>query len=361
MNAAILLSRQKLYPHKKIPWVIKVLEALNWIKNQELAILTSTGTPTWELLITGAKRKFIKQIICISADSINNYKEKENYFRRQFIFDNNMRSIPIISTYKDKKDNYVYRDEKIIELADILIPVSIRKSGFINKKLTESVDKNINYSFYTPYKYSEINTNKNFNNYSIRNVDIFYKDNYYIHWTRKNRNGWPDETLDNYYSAILKSDTYPRDAFQTIMRILEKKKIIGSERHLSSGSKCVSFTGSSVVDFVKLMKWRKRYTEYSFEPYGLGIEKKFGISIGIHKITYLHKYALKEIDPSERWKYHSLGEYYDWITENEYRYKGDLDFFNIPNDKLICFCLHKEEASIITKKYSILTYYISEN
>ncbi len=360
MNAVILLSRQKLYPHKKITWVAKLLEALDWIKNQELTILTSVETPTWELLITAAKMKFLKQLILIPADSINKYQVKEKYYKKQFVFDNNMTSIPIISTYKNKNENYSYRDDKIIELANILLPVSIRKSGYLNKKINESIDKNINLSFYTSYKFSELNIEKKIKTCSIRNNDIFSKNEYYIHWTRKNKKCWPDETLHDYYSAILKSDSYPRDAFQTLMHILDTKKFIGSERHLSSGSKCVSFTGSSVVDFVNLMKWRKRYTEYSFEPYGIGIEKNYAEYIGIQKVIYLNKCSLKEKVPSERWKYHSTGEYFDWKTENEYRYNGDLDLNSIPNDKIVCFCVNKDEASIITKKYSLLSYFLYE-
>jgi hypothetical protein len=145
------------------------------------------------------------------------------------------------------------------------------------------------------------------------------------------------------------------------MHILDKKRIISSNRHLFKTCKCVSFTGAKINDFEKLMRWRKRYTEMSFEPYGIGIEKNYALLNGISKVKYLPIGEMKNIKIFERWKYQSPGKKGDWLLEDEYRYNGDVDISLMPSDKIICICPYKNEALNVMKKYDIFAYYIFED
>jgi hypothetical protein len=121
---------------------------------------------------------------------------------------------------------------------------------------------------------------------------------------------------------------------------------------------CVSFTGASISDFAKYMQWRKRYKEFSFEPYGIGIEKTTAVSLGIEKVKYLSEKEIKNIDSNSRWKFQSKGKFTDWSREEEYRFKQDFLLSSVSPEKMICICASKEEANQIEMKFNIRSYSI---
>ncbi len=55
-TAAILLSRQPLRPCGQTPWVTKVVEAVSWIREQKLTLLSSVGMQTWEMITAVGSR-----------------------------------------------------------------------------------------------------------------------------------------------------------------------------------------------------------------------------------------------------------------------------------------------------------------
>jgi hypothetical protein len=351
------LSRQNLYPCKKTPWIVNSTKAIIWIRKENHTLITSVGLSTWEVLITLGLKYSLKQIVIIPADSIEQYNRKLDYYKNQFDFDNSISTLPLILQTISKNELLFARDEKIIELSDVLLPVSIRKNGNFHKKLKET-KKIINDNFSIPYNSKHYEGSK----YQIEKIiknNSFTSNNYLIHWTRRCKSNWPDENLLTYYLDIFKSDEYPRSGFETLRHIFDKRVIIASNRHMVKGFSCVSFTDSSVIEFVKLMKWRKRYVEYSFEPYGIGIEREYGILSGITKVTYVSD--KKHIENKDSWKYQTIGNKGDWRKENEYRYKGDFDLSIVPEKKLVFFCAYKEEAEILRRDYGIITKHLFEN
>ncbi len=357
MNVAVLLSRQNLYPCKRSFWIENSIKAILWIGKENHTLVTSIGLSTWEILITLGIKYSLRQIVIIPAESIDIFRKKLDYYTNHFNFDNSISILPLIENATSKNELLFARDEKIIELSDILLPVSIRKNGNFHKKII-STKKSINSIFSISYENKQYDRPK----YQIGKViknDIFTSNKYIIHWTRRSKSNWPDEKLLTYYLDILNSDEYPRSGFETLKNILDKRVIIASNRHMVKGFNCVSFTDSPVIEFVKLMKWRKRYVEYSFEPYGIGIEREYGIFSGITKVTYVSD--KKNIEKKDSWKYQTIGNKSDWRKENEYRYKGDFDLSIVPEKKLVFFCAYKEEEENLRRDYGIFTKHLFEN
>lgn len=351
MNVAVLLSRQNLYPCKRSPWIESSIKAIAWIRKKNYTMVTSVGLSTWEILITVGIKYSLNQIVIIPAESMEIYKRKSDHYKNQFSFDDSVKLCPLILNKISKNELLLARDEKIIELSDILVPVSIRENGNFHKLILSS-KKSVNESFSISYKCGK-NDEPKYPIEKIIEIDSFTSNKYLIHWTRRSKSNWPDEKLLTYYRDIFNSDEYPRSGFDTLRHIYEKKLIIASNRHMANGINSVSFTDSTVAEFVKLMKWRRRYVEYSFEPYGIGIEKEFGILSGITKVIYVSD--AKQIKSEERWKYQTVGNKADWRTENEYRFNGNFDLSIVPDDKLVFFCAYKEEADILQRNYGICT------
>ena len=49
-KAAILLSRQPLRPTRTSPWVKRTVEAVEWVRENNLILISSVGMQTWELV-----------------------------------------------------------------------------------------------------------------------------------------------------------------------------------------------------------------------------------------------------------------------------------------------------------------------
>ncbi len=289
-------------------------------------------------------------INCKNPDDFNNQK---NLIIKQLELDQS--KTLLLPIFPQQEQGLLHqRDELVLNNADIIIPVSIRSDGYMMSYIKSNITNQIIiYKFRTEYqkrsvplKYSISNDNLNS---ELNQLDYVYL----IHWTRTANYNWPDETKAAYWSDVVTFVDYPRTAYDTLKHILSTRKIISSARHMPKGVKTVSFTGLSPVDSLSLMKWRARYREMSFEPYGMAIEKKWGIENGITAVKYFDPLLGQKPDIDEIWQSHSIGEKTNWEREHEYRCNGDLDLIKIPEDKLLILCYKPEEAQIVEDKYKI--------
>ncbi|NOY88106.1 MAG: hypothetical protein GXO93_01795 [FCB group bacterium] len=179
---------------------------------------------------------------------------------------------------------------------------------------------------------------------------------YLIHWTRSFKSAWPTEKLIDFYRAICASVTYPRTAFRTLQNIITTGIIKATSKNMPHNTKTVSFSSLPPMDMVPLFKWRSRYKQMSFEPYGIGIEKTFALSLNILPVAYYDKNIPndndKEIPP---WLTQSQGIKTNWEKEREYRHRNDLPLTKIPANKMCLFCRTETEAKQITNKYGMRT------
>ena len=245
-TAAILLSRQALRPSGTTPWVRAAMAAMDWVAEKKLALYTSLGVPTWELLAAAAAIKGVPQILIIPAVTTDDFNNLRDYARSQFKL--TARDTVTMLSGADhpltKQDLQRERDRYIINNARNILPVSIRRGGNLEELMLSRdpvsfvTDFHIHYSRrHEPLRYS-IDESKL--SPEILSVDR----KYIIHWTRTSNSPWPGETFHEYYGAIISSSVYPRSAFSTLQRILSNGCIIGSSRHMPGNLATVSFTGA---------------------------------------------------------------------------------------------------------------------
>ena len=101
------------------------------------------------------------------------------------------------------------------------------------------------------------------------------------------------------------------------------------------------------------MKWRARYREMSFEPFGIGIERDWALVNGIKPVDYKEKSGKPQTDV---WLSQSKGAISDWQKEDEYRCLGDFNLSRVPREKLAAFCLNKEEARLISTRFGVRSF-----
>ncbi len=351
-TAAVLISRQPIQPTASTSWVQATQQAVRWLGQRGYSVLTSDGMQTFEMVLYWCIKYHVNQIIVLCAPDMHHFIIRYLWVKRQFdCFNCNSVFIPLVNG--SKKNLLSLRDRYIVENADLLLPVSIRKNGEMAKML-EACKKNkqaIDRRFQITYEHRLLQLKYAIKKEKIGESVKSLREEYVIHWTRSSSYAWPGERLQSYYTAISACDVYPRNAFLTLQNIICTKTIKASSRHMSRNVKVVSFTGHSPLHFSSLMKWRPRYKEMSFEPYGIGIKKKAALKFGIRPVIYQKKYW--NSTGGEIWLKHTYGKLSWWPDEDEYRYPGDLDLSLFSPEKLICFCLVEKEAEIIERKYGI--------
>ena len=120
----------------------------------------------------------------------------------------------------------------------------------------------------------------------------------------------------------------------------------------------VSLSNRPPAEMAELMSWRSRYRMMSFEPYGIGIEKRAALERGSLPVIYYDRLSgdsAMNLNASDRWRTQSRGVKSDWTAEDEYRFAGDLDFSDISADNQIAICHTPGEAKEIVAKTGIKT------
>ena len=359
-RAVILLSRQALRPCLADAWVKNSIKAVKWIKDNNHILCASVGMSTWELITALGSSENLEMELYLPLFSNDKIDERESYYKDQFQLSESLTNyIPVKLRQESKSKDKLWqlRDKKIIETVDIIVAVCIRRNGNLERLYhdSDSSGKSINKSFQTNYHQSKKKLGYRIPKEIVNENNNEVCKNYLVHWTRSFNSHWPGERLIDYYLAISKSEFYPGDAYHTLLNIITKKKIYASRKNMPDCIPTVSFSDQSLYNLTELIRWRSRFQQMSFEPYGIGIEKTFIEKIGIHKVNYISKDEKKD-NSSNRWLDQSLGEITDWQYEMEYRHHGDLDLLRIPADKLILITRTKEESEKLSSQTNIKTF-----
>lgn len=250
-------------------------------------------------------------------------------------------------TVSKPKQLWLMRDDQVVEMADVLIPVSVRPKGKMHDMIEAAGrDSRIERSFEVAYQRRTeklaYHTSSEHLNPDLRE---FHRE-YLVHYTRGCNGPWPDETVVDYYSAIITSHAYPRNALATLTHIAQMGKIIGSSRHMPENLTCVSFTALPVSEALSLMRWRARYRQMSLEPYGVAVRRSAAERLGLRPVVY---YDSSQTKPGSRdiWRWQSTGVKTDWRAEQEWRVIGNVCLTEIPANCIALLCHTPAEARLV--------------
>jgi len=274
------------------------------------------------------------------------------------LFHDDVQFLPVFpaSGDSDRESQWRRRDELIMSHANTVLPVSVRSGGYL-ETLMESArreGKTVVDDFSVPYRRRRHRMAYRIFPESLNPHLTGLEGCFLIHWTRTANTAWPTERLIDFYRDVVSSEKYPRSAFHTLLNIVDTGIIVASSRHMPENIRTVSFSLRAPADMAPLFRWRARYREMSFEPYGLGIERDTAAGLGIRPV----RYAGSDITVrpyADRWLKQSQGVKSDWRLEEEYRHRGDLNITSVPKEKLILFCRTSDEAERIEEITEITT------
>lgn len=350
-SALILNSSQTKRPAGTDQWIVNTAAAVSWAIGQNLRVIASYGLNTYEL-VTAIAGEYGADVLLIAhrPDIVDESRFAEllsdfglHTRRTEFA------TVP--SESSSPKSWWKKRDRMAVEMADVILPVSINPDGKLSRILAmEAVRDKIESKFRVDYspqpsdKFSPIPEDSLV-------LDPSERFDYITHWTHSFDKPWPDESSAEFYMSIVNSGPeYSHSALNTLRHVLQSRTLFGSSRHMRDDIRAVGFSELHPAEAVNLMKWRRRYVRPTFEPYGIAIEKSCAEVVGIRPVIYGNKVDYQKLSEIERPYFQSEGEKYgDWKPEREWRYIGDLDLTSVPPDRMKVIVRKRSEIERIAK------------
>ncbi|MFC1538324.1 hypothetical protein ACFL6H_02785 [Candidatus Latescibacterota bacterium] len=332
---------------------------MHYLADSEYALLCSTDPVMWDVVTGFAGKSGIEiKLIVKTVDNIDGLIE---YVRLSEEYGLNPKlTMPLFlgeHPGQQPKKSWVSRDRLAINTADIIYPVSIHPGGKLEKLLTETeIAKKIRNDFRIPWKRNSEKNRIPSYDFSGGTVNPFPDGNWLVHWTRSSQGKWPGEKSWMFIRDLCEnSDIYVRNAKETLLNMLSEKRIRGSSWNIPGGTYAVSLTSLPASEAISLMKWRKRYVRYSFEPYGIAIKQDILEGMGAREIRY------EKVSPDfsgDRLFIQSPGEEGDWTQEKEWRLRGDIRLDEIDPKNYFAIVYDESDAVEMKKRISNDTLYI---
>ncbi|MDR2172401.1 MAG: hypothetical protein LBP59_19830 [Planctomycetaceae bacterium] len=270
--------------------------AIAFLRTQDVTIITSSGQTNWDCILAAALWGGIPvHLVLVAPTTVLDVSEQ---------FNCEFNSYGVV-------DSCELRDKYICSAADCLYPIWLRRNGRISRIISDlpaHIDLSFDCSF---YRFRESGLK-----YILSGISVeagLLPSDYLWHWTRGRHDAWQGETQRNYCNDILNSESPPRNALATLIRILSERKIRASGLRIAGNIPVTSFTANHPAKSAAMFTWRTDWQRMNFEPYGIGIEKKYAAAKGAKLLNYGTTPDWDTMQYKNRWK-----------NENEWRIKGDL-------------------------------------
>ena len=357
--AAVFNSSQSKTPCGNDSWVEGSIAAVKNLIDLGYTIVTSLYLNTYELLVFLVSEYGGSQVIVspVAGEDLgyNVYYKTVDQFR----LDREKTAMVFVNPEtesKNPKSAWFKRDLAVAQMADLLMPVSIRPGGKLEKLMSET-KKDIDSDFRIDYARPLAKPPK----YDFGKA--VYPEggwDYITHWTRTHQGPWPGESKHDFYGRLLNSGSeYPNNAFNTLKNMIKKKKIYASSKRIRKSIRCIGFSDRDPESMLKWMRWLPKRVGWNFEPYGIAIKKEAAVKVGIRQAIYGDDELYEKLPENDKPYFQSKGmKNVDWSEENEWRKIGDLALIDIPGKDLAFIVWKKNEAlelsnSIDTKIISL--------
>ena len=354
MNILLLNSVHGKYPRGTDPWIRATQAALEALANPKDSLIASLGLPSWELPAYLAGTFGMKLILVVPGGETAPGSGEYETLLEDFKLDRKKTRMEFTGAGPGK-DLMTARDRLAFELADIICPVSVRPSGRLARLIEEyagggaEIRRDWQIDWQRGGWHPRCELEGRVLNPALSRID----QGWLFHWTRSNPGRWADEPPWQFYRALLaEPETYVRHARSTLARIVSRKCLRASSWNMPGGQPAVSFTALSPAQTLPLMRWRRRYTRYSFEPYGLAFRAEILTKLGAKPVEYYQPDS-KPAGRGETLFYQSAGRVGDWEAEKEWRLAGNLNLEHIPLPDMLIIVPDPDEKKKLERQLRV--------
>ncbi|HMO15438.1 MAG TPA: hypothetical protein PKD64_13540 [Pirellulaceae bacterium] len=181
---------------------------------------------------------------------------------------------------------------------------------------------------------------------------------YLIHFTRRQKRQWIDETENQALDRVLFGLCRPTSertidnysAMATLQKIVAQRRILASTWAIRGKYPCVCWTERSLPELIKSRVYRHHRSRWDAEPYGIAVRKEALIRLQAQPVIYGDDETWSSLSDEQRpyfQKRNSRNRKIDWAEEKEWRIQGPFDLRYIASDEAFLFVMTMEEAEIL--------------
>lgn len=338
-RVAILNSRQTKTPVGSDPWIQNTLAAVDHAVTQGWQIVSSIGLNTWELT-TWATGVCGGHLFMVLPPTDSNQQVQA---QRGILEDFALNPQGVEWSFVDRpprperrKSWWAARDESVLRLAGVLMPVSVRPGGRWENLLSQpKAGQTIDDRFRIPHAPTPHHERSRIHPEDL-NSQMRDWGHFLIHWTRSCHGPWPGEKSAQFYADLAASPgVYCRGALLTLKRILDEQLIRGSAWKIGGGRPVVALSACTPLEALPLLRWRARWSRWAFEPYGIAIQRDAAMTLGVQPVRYVTEEGWQGLSSDEAALAHRLGQSEGfWPSEREWRHRGALDLSVLPSSAI---------------------------
>ena len=175
---------------------------------------------------------------------------------------------------------------------------------------------------------------------------------YLIHCTRSRRGPWPDQSIEQFHDEIFETPwKCAPSAMDSLVRILEKQRIVATSALKPGNRATVSFSACSLPELIASRRFESHLSRWDWEPYGLMISTDWLSSLGCNEVRYCSKAEMRSLSVDAAnfaQVYSDTGNGRDWRIEREWRAPDDVRLNALPFCQGAVFVSSVEEARRIS-------------
>lgn len=173
---------------------------------------------------------------------------------------------------------------------------------------------------------------------------------YLFHYTRPCPGPWPNQDYQDYLLSLLQNDPLAgHTALDTLIHILRDTHLRGSSKLVRGSDAVISFSSTPPHELNTIRQWNPALIRWTFEPYGLAIDRKLLKTLGARPAIYAKSDIYDRLRDSDRFRFQRNDPLHcSWKHEREWRLPGDLSLGEIPQKDFFVFVPSLEEARQLT-------------
>jgi hypothetical protein len=297
--------------------------------SQGKGVVTSVGLHTWELSLWAAGDSKTHAGVVLPSYEGESEAALER-IRRDFAIKSDLLTVFFFDSpcsARRPKAGWPDRDQLVVMIADELWPISVRPGGNLERLIGEAVrsGKPVIEEHRVAYQPPRVSSVRRIEPTEIARWTVHADWPYLTHWTRSFDGPWPGERKADYYFDLSQGGTgNPRSAVETLRRILAEGHLRGSSFKMPGRQRVVAFTGLPPALALAQMRYRKRFQRWSFESYGLALDRGRLERLGARAVIYASDHSAgKDIFVQGQRSGRA-----DWSGQCEWRLPGDLDLLH---------------------------------
>ena len=355
---AVLNSRQSKTPICQDEWIINTTAAVvEAVEADQWEIISSVGMFTWDFVTWVAAAHKPRLHLVVPRVKGTDGREIIQAIEADFGLAPervDWRFIDVEASIVETKRWWPLRDLMVVDIANIIRPVSLRRGGNWDEILYRSptplrIDHRFEVIVHDPESH---HLRMLVDSPALTPPIQDWGGDWLIHWTRTCHGPWPGETKAQFFECFSEwCPEYCHSAYKTLLHILQEKRIRASAKKIGDKRAVVAFTDLSPVASLELMRWRPRWTNWAFEPYGIAIHRDLAATLGIRPVRYVPAAGWKAVPTEEKPFTHSDGKTDPiWPMEHEWRCLGDVDLASIPPEAIRIIVRERAEAEKAIKQ-----------